>query len=276
MNIQDALLTSTKARPKTKRSKTTKVAIHWVGNAGSSAMANRNYFNNSGLSVSSHYIIGLDGEVIKCVPEDEIAYATNTANSYAISIENCHPDWTGKFNSKTYASLVELCADLCKRYNLNPTTDLIRHYDVTKKCCPKYFVDHSDEWNKFKNDVKEKLTVRGWVKDEKGEYYYILESEEKANNWLQLEGNWYYFKDNIMVTGWLNLDGKFYYFDDSGVMKTSWIKDKDGREYFLDESGVMVTGFQFLGGTWWYFQDNGALLKNAKIKISEDGRVKLE
>ena len=158
MNIKNALLTNSKARPKTKRAKTTKIAIHYVGNPGSSAMANRNYFNNCGLYVSAHYIIGLDGEIIRCVPEDEIAYTTNSANSYSIGIENCHPDWTGKFNSKTYASLVELCADLCKRYKLDPLTDLIRHYDVTKKICPKYFVDHPDEWNKFKYDVKSKMT----------------------------------------------------------------------------------------------------------------------
>lgn len=169
MKIQDMLLTSKKARPKTKRGKTTKIAIHWVGNAGSSAKNNRDYFNNSGVSASSHYIVGLDGEIIRCVPEDEIAYTTNSANSYSIGIENCHPDWTGKFNDKTYNSLVELCADLCKRYKLNPLDDLIRHYDVTKKCCPKWFVDNPKEWNKFKNDVKECMHSDNEVTNEANE-----------------------------------------------------------------------------------------------------------
>lgn len=154
MNIEDALLTNSKARPRIKREITTKIAIHWVGNANSSARANRNYFNNCGKSVSAHYIIGLEGEILRCVPEDEIAYTTNSANKYSIGIENCHPDWTGKFNQKTYSSLVELCVDLCKKYKLNPLIDLIRHYDITKKVCPKYFVDYPSEWIKFKNDVK--------------------------------------------------------------------------------------------------------------------------
>ena len=31
--------------------------------------------------------------------------------------------------------------------------DIIRHYDVTGKICPKYFVDHEDAWNEFLNSL---------------------------------------------------------------------------------------------------------------------------
>ena len=34
---------------------------------------------------------------------------------------------------------------------------MIRHYDVTGKICPKYFVDHEDAWELFKGDVKAAL-----------------------------------------------------------------------------------------------------------------------
>ena len=106
MNIITNFLDKNKySRPGTKRNKTTKIAWHYVGNPGSSAKANRNYFNNAPnhkTSASSHYIIGLEGEIIYCVPEDEIAYTTNSANSYSIGIEMCHPDSSGKFNSLTY------------------------------------------------------------------------------------------------------------------------------------------------------------------------------
>jgi len=162
MNIQEKLLTVNQySRPGTKRNSTTKIAVHYVANPGTSAIANRNYFENcktTGVYVSSNYIVGLDGEVIRCVPDDEIAYCTNQANAYSISIETCHPDWTGKFNPKTYASLVELCALLLKKYKLE-SDDLIRHFDVTGKVCPKCFVEASkggsdDEknwaWNKIK------------------------------------------------------------------------------------------------------------------------------
>lgn len=163
MEIQQKLLTiNPYSRPGKKIDKIKNIVIHWVGNAGSSAIANRNYFESlkdKKLYASSHYIIGLDGEIIQCVPETEVAYHGNSANSYSIGIENCHPDWDGKFNDKTYASLVELCADLCKRYSLDSTTALIRHYDITKKDCPHYYVQNNQAWVNLKNDVKAAMST---------------------------------------------------------------------------------------------------------------------
>jgi len=143
----------------------TKIAIHWVGNAGSTALGNWNYFedlknkrydkNGKIIVGSCHYIIGLDGEIIQCIPENEISYCTNSANNYSISIENCHPDWTGKFTESTLNSMIELSYNLCKKYNLNPINDLIRHYDITRKDCPRWFVNNPDEWNKFKQSIND-------------------------------------------------------------------------------------------------------------------------
>ena len=127
-----------------------------MGNANTTAINNRNYFESlktKKIYASSHYIVGLEGEVIQCVPENEVAYHANQANSYSIGIECCHPDWNGKFNDKTYQSLIELCVDICKRYKLDPQIALIRHYDVTRKQCPLYYVQHQNAWEKLKYDV---------------------------------------------------------------------------------------------------------------------------
>lgn len=157
-------------RPGTKRTKTTAIAIHWVGNPGSSAMANRNYFNTTERAVSSNYIVGLSGEIICCIPDEEISWCTNQANSYTVSIENCHPDATGKFNDATYNSLVELTANLCRKYGLNPQKGgVIRHFDVTGKICPKWFVpkkqggtdtDSAANWLKFQADIAARMGSR--------------------------------------------------------------------------------------------------------------------
>lgn len=164
MNIINNYITS-KNRPKTKRSKTTKIAIHYVGNAGSTAIKNRNYFQTTSDNVSSNYIVGLVGEIICCIPPNEVSWCTNQANSYSVSIETCHPKTDGKYNEKTYNSLVELSAYLLNLYKLT-SNDLIRHFDVTGKVCPKCFVAKSkggtdDEnltaWNKFKTDVKKAM-----------------------------------------------------------------------------------------------------------------------
>ena len=158
MKITKALLTpNSYSRPQIKLAKVTHIVIHWIGNANTSAQANRNYFESLKIKkiyASSHYIVGLNGEILQCVPENEVAYHANSANSYSIGIENCHPDWGGKLNEKTYESLIELCVDICTRYQLDPEKAMIRHYDVTKKICPKYYVEHMDAWLKLKQDVK--------------------------------------------------------------------------------------------------------------------------
>ena len=130
-------------------------------------MDNRNYFNslskaNIGKTkaqstyASSHFIVGLQGQIVQCVPLNEIAYASNNRNADTISIECCHPDQSGKFTEATYKSVVELVAYLCLKYDLSEG-DVIRHYDVTGKNCPKYFVENPKEWTKFKSDVKNKM-----------------------------------------------------------------------------------------------------------------------
>jgi putative N-acetylmuramoyl-L-alanine amidase len=139
MNIVNSWLPISKYCRPGKKINPVKIAVHYVGNAGSSAKGNRNYFASGKVYASSHYIIGLEGEILRLIPEDEISYCTNQANGYTISIECCHPDNTGKFNSKTLNSLIKLCADICKRRGFNPLTDIIRHYDVTKKCCPAWW-----------------------------------------------------------------------------------------------------------------------------------------
>lgn len=163
MIITDKLLTISKyCRTGEKQNKIQYIVVHWVGNAGSSAIGNRNYYNNLSVThktiASSHYIIGLSGEIIRCIPDNEVAFhaGSYSMNRKSIGIENCHPDWGGAFNNMTYNSLVELCAELCKKYNIS-VNNIIRHYDVTGKCCPKYYVEHNDAWQKFKQDVQNKI-----------------------------------------------------------------------------------------------------------------------
>ena len=132
------------------------VVIHYVGNPNTTAQNNRDYFNKPDTDVCSHFIIGLDGEIIQCVPLDEKSNASNNRNLDTISIEVCHPDSTGKFNDDTYNSLVKLTAWLCDNSGLN-ANDVIRHYDITGKECPKYFVDNEAYWKKFLEEIKIEL-----------------------------------------------------------------------------------------------------------------------
>lgn len=132
------------------------IVIHYTGNPGSTAINNRDYFEKlkttKTTKASSHFVVGLKGEVIQCIPLNEISYASNNRNKDTISIETCHPDDSGKFNEKTYQALQTLVRSLMETYNLDKN-DVIRHYDVTGKGCPKYFVDNPSEWNQFLNSL---------------------------------------------------------------------------------------------------------------------------
>ena len=134
------------------------IVVHYTANPGSTAQQNHDYFeglkDSQSTKASSHFIIGLDGEVIQCIPSSEWAYASNDRNRDTLSIECCHPDESGQFTDATYQSLVQLTGWLCHRFDLS-AEDVIRHYDVTGKDCPKYFVEHEDAWVQFRQDVQE-------------------------------------------------------------------------------------------------------------------------
>ena len=148
------------SRPDVSRQRVNQIVIHYVANPGSTAEGNRNYFDSladqdpqkSGVSTGSHFVVGLEGEAIQCIPITEIAYANAPRNDDTVSIEVCHPDDTGKFNDATYETVVNLTAALCRELKLT-SKDVLRHYDINGKICPKYFVDNEDEWEQFKKDV---------------------------------------------------------------------------------------------------------------------------
>jgi N-acetylmuramoyl-L-alanine amidase len=175
MNITDQLLSKNKySRPCTLLKDVKGIVIHWVGNPGSTARGNRDYFEGLKHQVpptnsrfaSAHYVIGLRGEIIRCAPDKEVCYHvgaeryTNEAlrrlssypNNCTIGIELCHPGADGKFTDETLASCRGLVFSLLAAYCLTKD-DIWRHYDITEKVCPKYFVEHTDKWDAFKASI---------------------------------------------------------------------------------------------------------------------------
>lgn len=161
VTIDAQLLTPNEySRPETKIDSVQGIVIHYVGNPGTTAQNNRDYFEGLSkthtTSASSHFVVGLKGEIIQCIPLNEVAYCSNQRNNDTISIEVCHPDETGKFKKASYQSVVELTAYLCKMFNLD-VDDVIRHYDVTGKRCPLYYVDRETAWTQLKEKIDEGL-----------------------------------------------------------------------------------------------------------------------
>lgn len=160
----DLLTVNEYSRPGTPLAKVKGVVIHYTANPGTGARANRNYFeglkDSHVTKASSHFVIGLDGEIVQCIPSSEIAYASNERNQDTLAIECCIEDDTGRFNQRTYQSAVHLTAWLVEHFGLR-TQDVIRHFDVTGKPCPKYFVDFPSAWEQFLSDVQDYLVSYG-------------------------------------------------------------------------------------------------------------------
>ena len=97
------------SRPQIPLVKVNGIVIHYTANPGATAKQNRDYFNglkdSKKTKASSHFIVGLDGEIVQCIPCKEISYASNSRNKDTISIECCIEDNTGK-------ALAELKAEL--------------------------------------------------------------------------------------------------------------------------------------------------------------------
>jgi N-acetylmuramoyl-L-alanine amidase len=169
------------SRPGKKLQEVRKLIVHWTANPGASAANHFGYFDRSIIEAkryaSAHIFIDKK-EAICIVPLDEVAYAAGdvqqringvpyrgvtellpSANYLSISVELC-VEKDGTFAKETLDRAVDVFAELCKTYKLNPNEDIVRHYDVTHKNCPAPWVADIGEFNEFKRRVGEKLDVK--------------------------------------------------------------------------------------------------------------------
>lgn len=89
-----------------------------------------------------------------------------------------------------------------------------------------------------------------YLKEEAGTY--------AVNEWVDLNGSWYYFdKDGNSASGWVRVNRKWYYMDPAtGIMKTGWLQNTDGNWYYLDDTtGEMLSKTRTPDG--YYVEKNG-------------------
>lgn len=144
-------------RPGKKLNKVKGIVIHWTANmsAGADDEAHFRYFNGNAITAksyaSAHYFVDQDS-ILEVVPPTEMAYhvgavryRTNRLGAYpndcTIGVETCVNVKGAGFKTAIDQS-AQLCAKLLKDHGLG-ITDLYRHYDVTGKDCPRYFVDNT-------------------------------------------------------------------------------------------------------------------------------------
>lgn len=194
--IADYLTKNRYSRPGKKRHSTDGLVVHWVANPGTSAQHNRDFFENlkDGLNnprggkwfASTAYIVGIEGEIIQCMPDWEVHYHVGSRNytplaqqvfgKYAtykitpnwvtLGVELCHPDWSGEFTEKTLESATGLFARLCFQYNLSEQS-VYRHNDIVGwKHCPKWFIDHPEAFDEFRQNIKARIKNMARIMEE--------------------------------------------------------------------------------------------------------------
>lgn len=140
------------------------VFVHYTANPGTDAMQNRSYFANLAqtqeTSASAHFVIGYEGEIVQCIPLEEIAYAVKGRNYDSVSIECCYLEESGKFTQATYDSLIRLTTWLLGKYELDETA-VKRHYDEGGKNCPKYYVENEEAWEMLVQDIERYIEENG-------------------------------------------------------------------------------------------------------------------
>ncbi len=149
------------------------LVFHYTGNDGDNDTNNAKYYQNNVVQASAHYFVD-DDSITQSVEDLGIAWAVGgkkwsdcpqtgggtlylTANNYnTLSIELCDTRRDGQLmaTEATLERAVELGRALMEKYNI-PIERVIRHFDVSGKHCPAYFMDNT-AWEAFKARLAEK------------------------------------------------------------------------------------------------------------------------
>ena len=122
---------------------------------------------NSTRQSSANYYIGYDGQIAVGVSEDRRAWTSSSrANDYShITIEVSDQDTSWRIPDKAYKSLVNLCADICKRYDIDlkyepskgSKSTLTTHDMFINTLCPAPYLKGKIESGEFERDVKKAM-----------------------------------------------------------------------------------------------------------------------
>lgn len=155
MEIKEYLTTRNFTKGTNKNNKF--IVIHYVG-AVSTALNNAIYFNKEYRGASANYFVD-ENEIYRVVKDEDTAwhcgadvYYNDCRNSNSISIEMCCYMNNGALDIKEEVvnKTIELTKELMAKYNIS-VDRVVRHYDVTRKCCPAPFVNDPSRWDNFKS-----------------------------------------------------------------------------------------------------------------------------
>ena len=162
------------------------ITIHSTANPKSTAKNERDWLTNpSNKRTASWHIVVGDEVAIEAIPFNEVAWhagdgGNGTGNRQSIGIEMCE---SGN-REEVIKNTIQVTVDLMKKYNIG-INNLKRHYDWTKKNCPRILnYNNWQGWDKFKNEVQKRLEGDNMKKKEQAVSEWAKESWKwaKKNN----------------------------------------------------------------------------------------------
>ena len=151
MKITERIIPKNKYNRPGTRSEPGRICVHYTGQAGTDADKLALFYKNVAAGMfpdkpnswtSTQYIIGMNGKIIRIIPDNEIAYAASGKNNGTLHIEVCYSKAGGEFEEASIEALRELVQYLMKKYGI-PAEKVLRHYDLTGKYCPWFYVDEN-------------------------------------------------------------------------------------------------------------------------------------
>lgn len=114
------------------------LVIHDTG--GHTVEGTLTWFANPNSKVSSHYVIGRNGQIYRCVDDADKAWhaglstlwGEENVNNYSIGIELVDDNDKDPYPSEQITSLITLCTALCHAYKI-PLNRVVGHCDVAPK-----------------------------------------------------------------------------------------------------------------------------------------------
>jgi len=178
------------------------IVIHYTGNKGDTAFNNVKYFANNYVKASAHFFVD-ESSIYTSVPTEDTAWHCGgglqgsgghqwygiCTNSNSIGIEMCLLDKNSNIKQGTVTRCIKLVKYLMEKYQI-PSENVIRHFDVTGKNCPMPFVNDSEKWRNFteelENDKMEEINkinqVISQLKNDVTNLELRIKAVEKENN----------------------------------------------------------------------------------------------
>ena len=211
------------------------LVYHYTANDGDTDEANAKYFHNNVVKASAHRFVDDDSVTIS-VPDNYVAYHCGgglqgskghtyykkCTNTNSIGIEMCDTIRNGKYevSSKTRANAIALGKEIVKKYGIKKE-NVIRHFDVTGKNCPAYFVKDEEAWKKFKDEIFETEKKQSTVKQTK-----TLKQDCVLYSNKDLTGTKYTYMKNTTVKILKNISSKVDYVQVIATKRKAYINVK--------------------------------------------------